>query len=96
VLQAAWSLATRPKSGGLVILNIATHNDALLLKNLYKFFKRVDCPWMKLIWNNYYSSGNLPGIRPKGSFWWRRVLKQLDKFKGITMVHLNNGSSVLL
>jgi hypothetical protein len=35
---AAWSLATRPKSeGGLGILNIATHNDALLLKNLHNF-----------------------------------------------------------
>jgi hypothetical protein len=94
---AAWSLATRPKSeGGLEILNILTHNDALLLKNLHKFFNRADCPWMKLIWDNYYSFGKLPDNRPNGSFWWKGVLKQLDKFKGIVMVHLNNGSSVLL
>jgi hypothetical protein len=94
---AAWSLATRPKyEGGHGILNTATHNDALLLKNLHKFFNRADCPWVKLIWDNYYSSGNLLDSRPKGSFWWRGVLRQLDKFKGIAMVHLNNGSSVLL
>jgi hypothetical protein len=63
----AWSLGARPKSeGGLGILNIATHNDAFLLKNSHKFFNRVDCPWVKLIWDNYYSSGNLPGSRPKG------------------------------
>jgi hypothetical protein len=51
---------------------------------------------VKLIWDIYYSSGKLPDNRPKGSFWWRGVLKQLDKSKGIAIVHLNNGSSVLL
>jgi hypothetical protein len=55
------------------------------------FFNRADCPWVQLIWDNYYSSGKLPNNRSKGSFWWRGVLKQLDKFKGIAMVHLNNG-----
>jgi hypothetical protein len=66
---AAWSLATRPKSeGGLGILNIATHNDALLLKNLHNFFNRADCPWVQLIWDNYYPSRKLPDNRPKGSF----------------------------
>jgi hypothetical protein len=88
---AAWSLATRSKlEGGLGILNITTHNDALLLKNLHKFFNRADCPWVQLIWDNYYFSGKLPDNRPKSSFWWRGVLKQLDKFKGIVMDHLNS------
>jgi hypothetical protein len=33
---------------------------------------------------------------PCGSFWWRVVLKQLDNFKGIAMVHLQDGSTILL
>jgi hypothetical protein len=65
-------------------------------KTYTNFFNRADCPWVQLIWDNYYSSGKLPNNRPKGSFWWRGVLKQLDKFKGIAMVHLNNGWSVAM
>jgi hypothetical protein len=34
---AAWSLATWPKSEGLGILNIATHNDVLMLKTYTNF-----------------------------------------------------------
>jgi hypothetical protein len=42
---AAWSLATRPKNeGGLGILNLKCQNDAILLKNLHKFFNKADCP----------------------------------------------------
>jgi hypothetical protein len=65
----AWKLATRPKSeGGLGIINLQTQNDALLLKNLHKFFNKVDCPWVHLIWNNYYKNGKLPDHRARGSF----------------------------
>jgi hypothetical protein len=47
---AAWKLATRPKSnGGLAIINLSTQNDALLLKNLHKFYNRMDIPWVYLI-----------------------------------------------
>jgi hypothetical protein len=47
---AAWHLATRPKKeGGLGIINLRTQNDALLLKNLHKFFNRLDYPWVNLI-----------------------------------------------
>jgi hypothetical protein len=39
---AAWKPATRPKNEGwLGILNLETQNDALLLKNIHKFFNRV-------------------------------------------------------
>jgi hypothetical protein len=69
---AAWHLATRPKKeGGLGIINLRTQNDALLLKNLHKFFNRLDYPWVNLIWDNYYRDGKLPNLQPKGSFWWR-------------------------
>jgi hypothetical protein len=47
---AAWKLAMRPKRNGcLGIINLATQNDALLLKNLHKFYNRLDIPWVKLI-----------------------------------------------
>jgi hypothetical protein len=47
---AAWKLATRPKrNGGLGIINLETQNDVLLLKNLHKFYNRLDIPWVKLI-----------------------------------------------
>lgn len=44
----------------------------------------------------YYSSGKLPGKVKKGSFWWRDVLKLLDKFKGMARVQINNGQSCLM
>jgi hypothetical protein len=94
---AAWNLATKPKKmGGLGIINLHTQNDALLLKNLHKFYNRVDCPWVNLSWDNLYKNGKVLDHRPKGSLWWRAVLKHMNKFKGIAMVQLQEGSIVLL
>jgi hypothetical protein len=94
---ATWKLATRPKKeGGLGILNLETQNDSLLLKNLHKFYNQADLLWVQLIWANHYRDGKLPDHRPRGSFWWRGVLKLLIKFKGIAMVHIQNGSTTLL
>jgi hypothetical protein len=67
-----------------------------LLKKLHKFFNKADCPWVDLIWNNYYQNGALPDGRPRGSFWWRAVLKNLTTFKGIAMVRVENGSTVFV
>jgi hypothetical protein len=62
----AWTLATRPKKeGGLGILNLQTQNDALLMKNLHKFFNKQDLPMVNLIWDNYYIDGRLLDHRPK-------------------------------
>jgi hypothetical protein len=94
---AAWKLATRPKkNGGLGIINLATQNDALLLKNLHKFYNRLGIPWVKLIWENYYRNGVVPGLRPKGSFWWKSLLKLLTAYKGISRVQIQDGNTVLL
>jgi hypothetical protein len=77
--QAAWPMYCRAKEeGGLGVLNIKTQNVALLIKHLHKSFNREDLPW-----EQYYGSGKLPGNSKKGSFWWRDVLKLLDKFKGM-------------
>lgn len=84
IAKAAWPLVCIPKEeGGLGILNLQTHNEALLLKHLSKFFSRENLPWVELIWDKHYRNGKLPSSKkPKGSFWWRDILKLLDKFKG--------------
>lgn len=42
--QTAWQTACRPKHGGLGIIDIKKHNDALLMKALHKFFNGQDLP----------------------------------------------------
>jgi hypothetical protein len=76
----AWEKCTKPKrKGGLGIINLRAQNKALLLKHLDKFYNRADIPWVNLIWNTYYSEGEIPhASREKGSFWWRDVLKLVD------------------
>jgi hypothetical protein len=51
-------MAYHPKSqGGLGILNLRVQNEALLLKNIHKFYNQHDLPWVALVWNNYYRQG---------------------------------------
>lgn len=60
--KSAWTMVCLPKKqGGLGVVNINAHNEALLLKFLHKFFAKSDIPWVKLVWENYYSNGRLPG-----------------------------------
>ena len=48
--KAAWKMVCLPKEeGGLGVLNLKTQNEAMLLKNLHKFFNKVDTPWVQLI-----------------------------------------------
>ena len=50
----AWKKICRPKDqGGLGVLNLQVQNNALLLKNLDKFFNHHDIPWVNLIWTSY-------------------------------------------
>jgi hypothetical protein len=65
----AWKKICRPKNqGGLGVLDLGIQNKALLLKNLHKFYNKLDTPWVKLIWNSYYSDGNIPSNQLVGSF----------------------------
>lgn len=80
------------EEGGLGVINLKTQNEALLLKHLNNFFNKKDIPWVSLIWESYYDSDNLP----THSFWWRDILKLLDKFKGMAKVNINNGKSCFL
>jgi hypothetical protein len=94
--KAAWTMVTTAKEdGGLGVLDLKTQNEALLIKNLHKFFNRVDIPWVNLIWEKYYSNGRLPNHTRKGSFWWKDILKLLQKFKGMASVNVQNGKSCL-
>jgi hypothetical protein len=75
--KVAWEMVCLPKFEGV-------GNDALLLKDLNKFFNKADIPWLQLVWGKYYINGKLPIHIKKGSFWWKDVLKLLDSFKGFS------------
>jgi hypothetical protein len=95
--KVAWNLVCLPKSeGGLGVINVEVHNDALLLKIFHKFFDRADIPWVHLVWEKHYSNGKLPNHIMRGSFWWRDILKLLDKFKGISSVKASRGDTCFL
>ena len=92
----AWKTVCRPKSqGGLGVMDIFTHNKTLLMKNLHKFFNKHDIPWVNLVWETYYSTGNLPGNSREGSFWWKSHISLLAKFKKICRCTIGNGQTFL-
>jgi hypothetical protein len=70
-------------------------NEALLMKNLHKFYSRAYLPWVKLIWIKYYNNGKLLGQVMKGSFWWRSLLKLINSYNGIAHASLESGRSIL-
>jgi hypothetical protein len=49
--KAAWEMVCLPKFEGV-------GNDALLLKNLNKFFNKADIPWLQLVWESITSMVN--------------------------------------
>jgi hypothetical protein len=89
LLYAAWKLVTRPKrKGALGVIRLRLQNEALLMKNLLKFYSKDDLPWIKLLWNKYYTNGKLLDQTIKGSFWWRSLLKLIGTYKGIAQANL--------
>jgi hypothetical protein len=84
----------RPKNqGGLGVLDITVQNNALLIKNLHKFYKRLDIPWVNLIWDSYYSNNSLPRRYSEGSFWWKAHLKLVDLYKGMGKCVIGDGKT---
>ena len=55
------TLSLPKEEGELGVINLETHKNAMLLKFLYKFFNRMDIPWVHLIWDNHYQNDKLPG-----------------------------------
>jgi hypothetical protein len=46
----AWKLVMKPKEkGGLGVVNLHLQNDALLLKQLDKFYQKREILWVKLV-----------------------------------------------
>jgi hypothetical protein len=50
------------------VLDIGKQNEALLLRNLHKFFNRLYIPWVNLVWEKHYKNGKLPSHIKKGPF----------------------------
>jgi hypothetical protein len=91
----AWQEVQKPKDkGGLGVINLRLHNDALLLKQLDKFYNKVDTPWVHLIWNKYYSAKVPHATREMGSFWWKDVLRLHTLYRIVTTCSIGNGSTV--
>lgn len=59
--KATWKMVCSAKlDGGLGVVDIRKQNEALLLKNLHKFFNKDDLPWVHLVWEKHCKQGKLP------------------------------------
>jgi hypothetical protein len=90
-----WPTVMQPKEkGGLRVINLRLQNDALLLKQLDKFYNKTDIPWVNLIWNKYYE-GKVPHeCRELGSFWWRDIMRLNIIYRRIAKCTLGDGSTI--
>jgi hypothetical protein len=62
---------------------------------LDKFYNHRDIPWVKLVWHAYYQDKVPHAENLCGSFWWKDVLKQVDNFRGVTVVKQGAGDIFL-
>jgi hypothetical protein len=93
---AAWSMITQTKkNGGLGVVRLETHNKALLLKFLHKFFNNHYIPWVNLVWNNYYRTDRLPNCSKIGSFWWKSLLSLVKDYRGLAAPTIGDGRTIL-
>jgi hypothetical protein len=93
---AAWEMICKPKlKGGLGIVNFQKQNVALLLKFLDKFYNKRDIPWVQLVWSAHYQ-GKVPHEEKLcGSFWWKDVMKQVDNFRGVSVISMGAGDTFM-
>jgi hypothetical protein len=81
--------------GGPGVIRLRLQNNALLMKNLHKFFNRADLSWVKLLWSKYYPNGKVLGSTRKGGFWWRSMIQLMTNFKGIAHASVGKGDTIL-
>ena len=92
----AWDKVCKSKDqGGLGVLDLIAQNKALLLKHLHKFFNCHDLPWVKFIYESYYTNRQVD-CRPIGSFWWKSMIKLISIYKSFAKCKVGNGSTILL
>jgi hypothetical protein len=92
---AAWDLVRKPKDkGGLGIINLSIQNDALLLKQLDKFYCKKNIQWVALIWQKYYSNTAPHLTREKGSFWWKDIFRLHTQYRGVAICNPNQGDTI--
>jgi hypothetical protein len=92
---AAWDIVRRPKDkGGLGVIDLATQNNALLPKQLDKFYRRRNIQRVSLIWNRYYN-GIVPQLsREKGSFWWKDIWRLHVIYRRIATCFPTSGDTI--
>jgi hypothetical protein len=91
----ASDLVRRPKyKGGLGVINLSVQNDALLLKQLDKFYTKENIQWVTIIWQKYYSNIVPDMARDKGSFWWLDILRLHTQYRGVAIYHPNQGDTI--
>jgi hypothetical protein len=78
----------------LGILDFKKQNEALLIKHLHKFYNKQELPWVKLVWN-YYPNGVPQATNLCGSFWWRDIMKLVDKYRLICTTTSGFGDTIL-
>jgi hypothetical protein len=93
---AAWDMVCKPKNkGGLGIINLQIQNNALLLKQLHKFYNNEDIPWVHLVRDAYYYHDIPHAVVLSGSPWWKNIISLADDYRAISSVNVGNGSSAL-
>ena len=91
----AWETVQKPKDkGGLGVINLRLHNDALLMKHLHKFYNHADIPWIQLIWFKYYQDKVPHASREVGSFWWKDVMRLNNLYRSCSRCIVGDGSTV--
>jgi hypothetical protein len=93
----AWETACKAKKdGGLGIIDLKTHNTALLLKYVHKFYNRDSYSCVILTWNNFYSIVvTAPHLKISvGSFWWRDVMYVAGEYFNIASCNLHCDTTV--
>ena len=98
ILVNLWQLGTwyvDQKEKVVGVINLTIQNQALLIKQLHKFYNRVQVPWVQLIWNTYYHNRIPHATELCGSFWWKDICQLLDKFIAVSKCTFGDGITAL-